>query len=306
MPSTPAIHTGHTNRARTYLAALCGTVALFLIMASVMAVWLNRTLTDTDTYAKTVAPLAADPDIQDFFATKATDTLLQNAPPEEVAKAVLTPAEIAGKTPDQLQAESRLKVHNAVRNIINDENFQSLWLSNNLSIHSQLVSQLQSETDELKLDFSPLVRGVVKQIENSELAPVSQKLILPDDVGQVSLKGGPVDSVRQYYDMLKAATIIIVILTVAAVVGCVVLSIHHWRTVRRILVGSGLLTLGLAAALQAPTLLMGAGRTPEQSAALAIAGTLFHDLQFFLVVFGISCIVVAIGSKVYAVLRKQA
>ncbi len=40
---------------------------------SLVAIWANNLVLDTDVYVDTVAPLAADPDIQEAIATRLTD-----------------------------------------------------------------------------------------------------------------------------------------------------------------------------------------------------------------------------------------
>jgi hypothetical protein len=50
-------------------AAAAAIVSCLLFLLPVFAVWLNRVITDTDTYASTVAPLASDPAIRNAAAT---------------------------------------------------------------------------------------------------------------------------------------------------------------------------------------------------------------------------------------------
>jgi len=297
----------HSNRARTFFAGLFGTIALSLVLFCIIIVWLNRTLTDTNTYVSTVAPLVTKPDIQNFIAAKASETLLKNAPGPDVAVALLTPAQLTGETPQQLQADVAKIVNDSVLQIVSSPQFHTVWQNTNTSAHAQLVSQLNSNSSELSLDLSPLVQDVVAELKTTQLAPISDKIDLPADAGKINLKGGSIAKVHQYYKLFQAATLIIVGATVLSIVLCVILSVQHWRTIRRILVGTGIISLVLAIALQAPSIIKPAGAdAATQKAALAFAAALFHNLQQFLLIFGIACIVLAISSKIYSKMRQKA
>src|SRR3954454_7702477 len=67
-PPVPTGHeTGHREgreRWRTIVAGVLITLACLLAPLSVLAVWSSTTVSDTDRYVQTVAPLAKDPDVQ--------------------------------------------------------------------------------------------------------------------------------------------------------------------------------------------------------------------------------------------------
>jgi hypothetical protein len=61
------------NRIAIVLAVLAGLV----LALSVPAIWLNRMVTDTEWYVRTVAPLAEDPDIQATVAAAASEAIIE-------------------------------------------------------------------------------------------------------------------------------------------------------------------------------------------------------------------------------------
>jgi len=79
----------HRHVARTLLASVFGTFATLLIMVTILAVWVNRTLTNTETYTKTVAPLVTKPEVQQLIADRISTELEASLPQEEAAKALL-------------------------------------------------------------------------------------------------------------------------------------------------------------------------------------------------------------------------
>src|ERR1700744_5241036 len=71
--STPKTGRGHMPRRIS--AWVLVVLASILIPISVISVWAIRTVTDTDQYVDTMAPLATNPVIQQGLATRATDAL---------------------------------------------------------------------------------------------------------------------------------------------------------------------------------------------------------------------------------------
>ena len=78
------------RRTRMIVAWVLVVLASLLIPISVISVWAIRTVTNTDQYVATMAPLARNPVIVDHLAQKATDELfsthvVQNKVTERVA-----------------------------------------------------------------------------------------------------------------------------------------------------------------------------------------------------------------------------
>jgi hypothetical protein len=311
-PIRPANYNGATrpksrHYVRMFFASVFGSLALSLIFASILVVWLNRTLTDTNTYVRTVAPLASSPDIQNFIALTASDAIVKNAPPLEAAAVLLPPAEITGKTPEQLQLAIKTVVSDTVVQIVRSQHFQTLWQDTNRTAQADLIKQIKGGSSELSLDLSPLVTGVVDELKTTKFAIISDKIILPEGVGKINLTGGVVSKAHDYYQMFQAATIAIVGVTLLAMVLCVVISVEHIRTMRRILVGTGIISLISAALLGAPSLIGDLnGIDPiQQRAAVALASALFHDLRLSLIIIGVTCVVLAVVSKIVSKYRSR-
>lgn len=291
---------------RTFFSSLFGIIALNLVILSILVVWLNRTVTDTNTYVKTVTPLVDQPDIQNFLAAQATDNLLKNAPPAEVAAALLPAPDVKAKTAEQQAAEVKKIVNDSVLQIVDSPSFENVWISSNLSAHSGLVRQIDAGSKTLTLDLSPLVTGVVSELKETKLAPVSDQIDLPQDAGKLKLQGEGIAKFQDYYKKFKAGTWALVGITLVCITLCVWLSVHHARTARRILFGTGLSSLLLAAVISAPSFITLSGLDPVQrKAAVAFAEVLFRNLQVACIILGVVCILLAVGSKVFSKLRRS-
>jgi hypothetical protein len=284
---------------RTIFAALFGAIALSLVIATVLIVWLNRTLTDTPTYVQTVAPLVSQPAIQTFVVEKATDQIMKAAPTAELAQRLLPAADIAGKTEDQVRTLVRPALEAELKKTVASAQFAQLWKDTNESAHTQLKKQIESGSGELTLDLSPVVNGAIAQLKATEFGDLADKIEVPQEATKLNLKGGSLDQAHRDYVWLQQTTVALVIITLVSIGLSVWLSVHHQKTLRRILVISAVLTLGLAAIIQAPALVQVDTKDPVmRDAVVALAGVLFHNLQIMSLVIGGVCLVMALLSKI--------
>lgn len=300
-PSTIIKH----HRVRTFFASIFGIVAVGLIIASIMAIWLNRTLTDTNTYVKTVAPLASQPAVQNFLAQKTTESVFKKTPPQAFAPLFLKPADTRGKTVPQIQTAVKTAVNDSVLQFVSSPQFATLWRDTNRSAHQQFISQINSGSQELTINLQPAVVGAVTQLKTTKLAPLGAGIAAKPGTGIVHIKGDKFTKVHNFYNNVKTGTIGIVVATIVATVLCVLISVHHIKTFRRILLGTGILSLLMALTLRSSTTFnQGKGDPVEQAASAAIGKVLFHNLEIASLSIGIVCIAAFIASKLYS--RRQA
>jgi hypothetical protein len=287
---------------RTLLSSFFGFIALGLIIVSILVVWLDRTLTNTGQYVKTVAPLVTKPDVQNFVVTKVSSALLDNkdAPIQDIASQLLGPGQTAGKTDEQLKAQITPIVKDNLRSVVASPTFAALWKNNNQAIHGQLISQLNNNSQVITLNFHPLITGVIDQLSDMKLGFVKDKIAPPADVGLVTIQGKQLTNVRRAYDYFTKAMMVIVACAVLAAVLCVVVSVHHGKTFRRIALLTGVFSAILAALLSAALLIKTGGSDMEQQKMItALADGITHDLRLSLIVIAVLCIGGAIGSKIY-------
>ncbi len=295
--ATPIKH----HRVRTTFAAFFGTIALCLILASILVVWLNQTLTNTQTYLSTVGPLVTKPAIQNFIAQKATDQIIRNSPIQDVANTLLDDKITAERTPSQLEALVRPVIRDSILQAMKSPQFVASWKDTNRSVQQELISQLNANASKITLNFTPLVNTVITQLKQTKLSPVASKIGIKSDTANVTLKDDVIKKAHTFYRLFKAGTIVLVLITLLMIGLCVLISVHHLKTLRRIVFSTGILSLILAAILQLPAVVKLGGSDPlQQQAALAIASTLTHNLQLATLALGIVCLLIAIGSKLYS------
>lgn len=288
---------------RTAFSSFFGFIAVGLIITSVLAIWLDATLTNTNQYVNTVAPLVENPDVQNFVVDQTTDALLKgsDAPVRDVAGQLLGTSQDANKTDDQLKAEVTPLVKDQLLQVVSSPAFATLWADTNRQLHSSLIEQLKSNSDNFTLNLQPLITGVIAQLGTTKLAFVQDKLQLKPDSGQISVKGKQLDTVRKVYGYFQDAVWLIVLLTLLSIVLCVWLSVHHVKTARRVALATGIYAAVLALMLSASSLIKLGGQTADQQKlAAALVNGITHDLRLSLIILAAVCIAGAIGSKIYS------
>ncbi len=302
--TTPTPKTHHYIR--TPLAALFGTLALLLVSAGILVVWADRTLTDTPTYVQAVGPVLARPSVQDFVADQVTNQLLNSAPTADLASALLPADETAGQTPEQLQTLLKPKIHADVVQILQSPQIQAAWKSTNKQAHTQFINQLNANASQVTLNLGPFVDAVLAQLKQSQLAPVANQINLQPSNAMVTLKGAPLERIHDGYHWLTTGTLLIVLLAILLAAASIAISVHHAKTLRRMLISTGVSALLVAGLIALPSVVRPGGNARGSAAAFALAETLLHGLQVACLILGFVCITLALASKLYEHFRKHA
>ncbi|ELP63811.1 hypothetical protein STRTUCAR8_02429, partial [Streptomyces turgidiscabies Car8] len=92
-------------------------LALLLAPVAVVAAWVQDTVSDTDRYVKTVAPLASDPAVQEVVINRLTVRMVKNVDVAAVTDALATSLRKAGAAPRIVAGAESLEgpLRNAVR-----------------------------------------------------------------------------------------------------------------------------------------------------------------------------------------------
>ena len=283
---------------RTPIASFFGFIAVILIFASLLTIWLNRTLTDTNTYVNTVAPLAVRPEVINFTADKITSALVENTPIDEAAPKLLKPEEIAGLSDTQLNQKLRSVINDSAKKALTNPEFANLWVATNQTIHSKFVNQLKSDNQSLTIDFSPTINGATKLLAGTQLQPISDKLLIEDGKAVVNLDGGSFEQTRKFYKLFQTFSIAVIIVALIFLGLSIWISTHHLKTLRRILISAGVVLLIFAGLLQTPSLISADNISAiDKDFALTLLDVLTQRLQTASLVVGITFIATAIASK---------
>ncbi|MFJ3408398.1 hypothetical protein [Promicromonospora sp. NPDC090134] len=149
-PSAPA---PEHHRARSATAVVLILLGALLAPVGVVAAWAERTLTDTDRYVATVAPLAQDPVVQQAVAGRMTSAVMQRIDVGALLKDVQDGLKERDIAPRAAQAITALEgpltsgvesfVRNASDRVVESDQFENAWDQANRVAHEQLVDVMQ-------------------------------------------------------------------------------------------------------------------------------------------------------------------
>ncbi|ELP63627.1 hypothetical protein ACKI1I_10815 [Streptomyces turgidiscabies] len=157
-------------------------LALLLAPVAVVAAWVQDTVSDTDRYVKTVAPLASDPAVQEVVINRLTDRVVKNVDVAAVTDALATSLRKAGAAPRIVAGAESLEgpLRNAVRTVVDrtvtrvitGDAFQQVWEGANRRSHAAVVDMLtgdgkgavRAEGDAVRLNVGEVVDQVRERL----------------------------------------------------------------------------------------------------------------------------------------------
>lgn len=188
-PATPVVvETPRSRRDRQWWRSIVVTVlivvAAILAPLTVVATWAHDQIGDTDRFEETVAPLAAEADVQAAIADRITTEINRFIDVEDITEEALTalagqsfvPSRAADVLPSLAVPLSRAIesfVHSRVEQVVTSQAFEQAWVEATRQAHEQMVAVLTGETSE-SVDVSD---GAVKINIASFVASVKQILI---------------------------------------------------------------------------------------------------------------------------------
>ncbi|MFJ8634857.1 hypothetical protein [Streptomyces sp. NPDC093568] len=167
-------------------------LAALLSLLSVVAVWANSIVQDTDRYVATVGPLASDPDVQKAVTNRVTDVVLERIDVDALVDQLTDAAEQQGVPPRAAELlknldgpiESGLKqlVSGTVQRVVSSSAFDKVWVDANRRVHATLDEALTGEgegavqlkDDKVVIDVGPIVEQVKDRLVAAGFSPASK------------------------------------------------------------------------------------------------------------------------------------
>ncbi len=237
------------------------TLGCGLAVLSLLALWLRGTLLNTDRYVSTVAPIAADPAVQNAVAAKLENAIYSRVDFSALAQQVLPDrADVLGPA---IQRGVQSVISDRIVEFTRSPRFQELWVDANRRAHTRVVELLEGgrskrlalDDDTLYLDLSPLVERVRTTLQDRGLDRIAAAIPASVD-GRVTLvQSSALSDAQSYVKLLKATAIILPILALLSLIGSVYLARDRRRGILRagigLAVGMLLLIAGLGVARSA-------------------------------------------------------
>jgi hypothetical protein len=301
--TAPAETVAPRRRWLSILSAMMIVLGCVLVPVTATSFWVRGTITDTESYVAVVSPLASDPQVQTAVEEQLTARVMTRLTQLDIVGS-LTDALVAQGVPpalasslsllqSPLQDRTEALVRRVVDRIVTSDAFAAVWTNANRIAHTQLIRLLEGETTvltqqadgQLVVDLSALSSTIRTALEQAGVPGAS---LLPDVAGAVVVGDGTrLSKAETGYRLIKGLPWVLLVVTVALLVGGVLLARRRWRasmlTLGGILVAS-LVTL-VAARVGADYAL--SGLTPaNRGAAVSIAAAVTDRLREILRVIG--------------------
>ena len=253
---------GRTHRARRtrgVIAWVLIVVVSLLIPIAVMAGWVIRTVTDTNQYVATMAPLARNEIIVNRLADKATDALFSTHTVQDKVTAALPPKAKPIVVPIVNTVHGY--VHNVALQVFQSPKFGQLWDSLNRHTHQAVVDVLTGKQSALvqKVEQGG---GIVLKVTPA-LNMIADKLnargiTLFNPVKAISNQGGvgitivskaQVSKFSSLFNLVVKLRWIIPIVTLLLAAIGIAIAVNRRKILLRLAIGVGLVTVLFLAAL---------------------------------------------------------
>ncbi|WP_423464904.1 GAP family protein [Promicromonospora sp. MS192] len=143
------------HRGRSTAAVVLIVLGALLAPVGVVAAWAERTLTDTDRYVATVAPLAEDPAVRSAVSARMTSALMEQIDVGALLDGVAEGLDEQGLAPRVAGALPMLEapltggvesfVRDAADRVVASDQFRDAWTQANRVAHQQLVAVMRGE-----------------------------------------------------------------------------------------------------------------------------------------------------------------
>ena len=141
------------------LAAVLIVLGCLMAPMAVVSGWAKTTLTDTDTFVATYAPLARDPEVQNFVIDQAAAAINQNINIEQLTSDVLDGIKALGTRPAASAALDALKgpatqgvqtvIRNGITEFVTSDAFAQTWERALRLSHTQLLATMRNDPQAL-------------------------------------------------------------------------------------------------------------------------------------------------------------
>lgn len=151
---------------RSIVAVICFVIAAVLTLPAIIGYWGQRTLTDAERYAATMAPMAEDPAIINELSAEINQSLIAELDVQGLVKEWLP--EQAQPLVGPISGAVNSFIEKEVDAFLRSERFQELWTDINVLVQKSLIAALsgnpdgavQIQGDEVVLDTGILIAEV--------------------------------------------------------------------------------------------------------------------------------------------------
>ncbi|GLP65850.1 hypothetical protein TUSST3_24700 [Streptomyces sp. TUS-ST3] len=288
---------GRHHPLRTLGSVLLILFAALLALLSVVAVWANSIVQDTDRYVGTVGPLASDPDVQKAVTNRVTAAVLAQVDVDVLVQQLTDAASAKGVPPQAAKLlgnldgpiENGLKqvVSSTVERVVASSAFETVWVNANRRAHSALDKALTGDAggtvklkdNQVVVDLGPIVAEVKSQLVDAGFSPAAKIPAVHTDF--VVFASKDIGEIRSYVRVLEilGGWLPLITLLVAAAGVYVAFNRRHALIGAALAVFLAMLVLGIGLTVARDVYLNHLPAGASQSAAGAVYDALVKFLR---------------------------
>ena len=298
------------RRTRGIIAWVLVVLASLLIPISVISAWAITTVTNTDQYVATMAPLARNEVIVNHLATKATDELFSTKVVQNKVTDALPPK--AKPLVQPLVTQLKSYVHGVALKLFQSEQFGRLFDALNRRTHDTVVDILTGKQTTLTkalgkngqvvLNLTPSLNQLIDKLNARGVTlfnPLKPILTQSNGLGLTVVDKSQVSKFSGMFNTLVTLGWAVPVTAVVLGVLGVVLAVQRRKTLLRLAVGIGLFTLLLLGALaygRTAFLNQASSHNFDVGVSAAVWDTLIRFLKADLRWTLLGCVIVALGA----------
>jgi hypothetical protein len=255
---TPKRH--RLRRTRGIIAWVLLVLASLLIPIAVIAGWAITTVTNTDQYVATMAPLARNEVIQQHLATKATDALFSTHTAQNKIESVLP--EKAKPIVQPVTNEVKSYVSGLALQVFQSPHFGQLWDGLNRRSHNAVVDILTGKHSarlqklekggQIVLNLTPALNQLIDKANSRGVTlfnPLKSVLAKNESLSFTIVTKDQVSKFSGYFNLIVKLRWWIPVIALVVGILSIVVAVQRRKTLLRLTVGIALFTLVLLGVL---------------------------------------------------------
>ncbi|GAA1786513.1 hypothetical protein [Agromyces lapidis] len=182
-PAAPVVAEKRRGRGRTIGAVVLVVIGLLLAPVAVVAGWARLELVDTDRFVQTFAPLADDPEVQEFVSDQVTAAIEREVDIPQLTADLFDGIRALDLPPRAEAALGLLEapatqglqslVADVVHRLVSSEAFADIWRTALQTTHTQFVAAVQGDPDAmleiggdgtLSVQIGPIIEAVKERL----------------------------------------------------------------------------------------------------------------------------------------------
>ena len=291
-PAPAAKRPPRARRSRAVIAWVLIVLASLLIPISILSAWAITTVTNTDQYVATMAPLARDPVIVDHLATKATDALFSSHVVRNKVEAVLPSKAKPIVQPIVVQVQTY--VHGLALQVLQSPKFGTLWDGLNRHTHDAVVDILTGKQSALTkkvekggaivLNLSPALNNIIDKANSRGVTlfnPLKSVLAQNGSLSFTVVTEQQVSKFSGIFNLVVKFGWAVPVIAVALGLLAIAIAVRRRKTLLRLSIGVALVSTVLLAALSLGRNVF-THQATEHHLDSGVAGTVWDTLLRFL------------------------